>query len=118
MGRISQVFNETLKKTQDGSMFVNSIVFRERAEQLQQNILASSKNLDELKKLSSLSVDERTRVSNLETNIRGWEDEFRRLTNNTAPVGFDKNGIRRANKFVVAELDDQTGRIFLESRSS
>jgi len=118
MASISNVFNESLKKTQDGSMFMNTIVLRQRAEQLQQNILRSSENLDELKKLSTLSVDQRTRVSNLETNIKGWEDEFKRLTNNAAPVGFDKNGVRKANKFAVTQLDDQTGRIFLNSRSS
>jgi len=121
MGRISRVFDESLKKTQDGSMFINTIVFEQRAKQLQQNILESSKSLDELnelKKLSPLSVDQRTRVSNLETNIKGWEDEFRALTNNADPIGFDKNGVRRAAKFRVVQLDDQTARIFLQSRSS
>lgn len=118
MARISSVLNESLKKTQDGSMFMSSIVLEQRARQLQQNILTSSEYLDELNKLPSLDVHQKTRVSNLETNIKGWADEFRRLTNNTAPVGFDKNGVRVANKFVVTELDDQTGRIFLQSRSS
>lgn len=79
MRGIKTTFTDALKKTQDGSMFMSDIVFRHRANALQDNILQAQNNLDVLLGKTSLSAEEKIRVDNLQKNISGWKDEFSRI---------------------------------------
>jgi len=118
--RISQIqygFTEALKKTQDGSMFMNDIVFRHRAMQLQDNILQARNNLDSLQSSSGpITTEMQTRMSNLKQNIATWESDFRRIAQGN-PIEMIDGKYQKA-AFQVRQLDDQTGRIFIGSRSS
>ena len=79
MRGIRETFTESLKKTQDGSMFMNDIVFRHRASMLQDNIFEARNNLDTLLGKASLSPEEKIFVDNLQKNIKSWQDEFSRI---------------------------------------
>jgi hypothetical protein len=118
-GMISQMqygFTEALKKTQDGSMFMSDIVFRHRAIQLQDNILKARENLDELQSSSGpISAQVQTEISNLKQNIAGWESDFMRIAKGN-PIEMVDGKYRKA-AFQIRQLDDQTGRIFIGSRS-
>lgn len=79
MRGIRATFMDSLKKTQDGSMFINEIVSKNHAEQLQDNIIAARTNLDLLLSEASLSPEQSVLKKNLQQNIATFEQSFNQI---------------------------------------
>lgn len=111
---IKNIFNSSLKKTQDGSNFLNDIILRHKAETIHgqsSEILENIKSLKNISKTRTLSASEATTLENLQTSLKENQNIFSRITNNQL---IENNNIIDFKKINVrSDLNNQTMRALL-----